>query len=133
MTDYLADTHTFLWALFSKDRLTVQAREILEDENVIVYVSAISFWEISLKHSIGKLEIAPFTAQELLEVGEQSGFVLTGLSPLEAATFYRLPRLAHRDPFDRMLIWQAIRQKLTLISRDAAFADYRRHGLKVVW
>nr|VFK78469.1 MAG: PIN domain nuclease, a component of toxin-antitoxin system (PIN domain) [Candidatus Kentron sp. SD] len=133
MTDYLVDTHTFLWALFSTDRLTARARGILEDESLIVYVSAVSFWEISLKHAMGKLEIDPFTPQELLEVGEQSGFVPTGISPLQAASFYRLPRLAHRDPFDRMLIWQAIGQGLTLISRDSAFADYRKHGLKVVW
>nr|VFK05805.1 MAG: PIN domain nuclease, a component of toxin-antitoxin system (PIN domain) [Candidatus Kentron sp. LPFa] len=133
MTTYLMDTHIFLWALFSRDRLTARARGILEDERVIVCVSAVSFWEISLKYSIGKLEIDPFTPRELMDIGAQSGFVLKGVSPLEAATFYRLPRFAHRDPFDRMLIWQAIGQKLTLISRDTAFADYRTHGLDVVW
>nr|VFK17834.1 MAG: hypothetical protein BECKLPF1236A_GA0070988_101817 [Candidatus Kentron sp. LPFa]VFK35916.1 MAG: hypothetical protein BECKLPF1236C_GA0070990_104462 [Candidatus Kentron sp. LPFa] len=67
-----------------------------------------------------------------MDIGAQSGFVLKGVSPLKAATFYRLPRFAHRDPFDRMLIWQAIGQKLTLISRDTAFVDYRTHGLDVV-
>ena len=51
----------------------------------------------------------------------------------ESASFYRLPRLPHRDPFDRMLVWQAIQRDLVLLTRDSALPDYRAAGLKTLW
>lgn len=68
-----------------------------------------------------------------LELRRQSGFSILQLGESEAATFHRLPRLAHKDPFDRLIIWQSISQKLTLISKGRSFADYKKLGLKVLW
>jgi len=60
------------------------------------------------------------------------GFELLSLSAEDAASFYHLPRIIHRDPVDRMLIWQAIRNKLVLISRDSKIAAYEDYGLKIL-
>ena len=61
------------------------------------------------------------------------GFILSPPSPEESASFHRLPRGAHRDPFDRMLIWQCVQRGFTLVTRDRGLADYRALGLKTAW
>jgi PIN domain nuclease of toxin-antitoxin system len=60
------------------------------------------------------------------EVVRQSGFSILQLADIEAATFHRLPRTKHKDPFDRLIIWQSISRKMTLISRDRAITDYQK-------
>jgi len=55
------------------------------------------------------------------------------LSASEAATFYKLPKIGHKDPFDRLIIWQAIHNKMPLISKDKSFKDYKVSGLKLIW
>ena len=70
---------------------------------------------------------------DLPEVVRQSGFSILQLADIEAATFHRLPRMQHKDPFDRLIIWQSISRRLTLISQDRAFTDYKKLGLKVIW
>jgi PIN domain nuclease of toxin-antitoxin system len=130
---YLIDTHTFLWAVFDPDRLGTKARTILLDPNYVIYVSAVSFWEISLKYAIGKLELFNILPDQFPEVARRMEFEILNLSPQEAATFYKLPKVGHQDPFDRMIIWQAIHQKMVLISKDKQFKLYKEIGLKVVW
>ena len=63
----------------------------------------------------------------------QTGFELLPLTALDAATFHTLPKLEHKDPFDRLLIWQAISRKLSFVSQDKACSKYHTFGLKVVW
>jgi PIN domain nuclease of toxin-antitoxin system len=133
MSAYLLDTHSFLWSVFSPEKLSPSIRTALADPQNTVFVSSVTFWEIALKAGIGKLTLNNCTPDELPKVAEQLGYLPLPLEPTEAATFHRLPRNTHKDPFDRMLIWQAIHQKLCLVSKDGAFAEYLAWGLEVLW
>jgi len=132
MTGHLIDTHILLWTLFEPEKLSDEARRIIADGGRPVYVSAISFWEISLKFALGKLSLRGCEPEQLVGAAQESGLEILPLSADEAASFHRLPRLGHRDPFDRMIIWQAIMRSLILISRDSAFAEYEQHGLNIL-
>ena len=129
----LLDTHTLLWTLFEPKRLGKTSSALLRDPQHTVYVSVISFWELSLKFSIGKLDLNGVTPDEFPALTRQSGFEVLSLSEQDAASFHKLPRLEHKDPFDRLLIWQAITHKLAFVTQDKACSAYRSHGLKVVW
>ncbi len=129
----LLDTHTFLWAAMSPEKLSRQARTLILDATNDISVSVVTFWEVSLKFILGKLELQGVTPADLPDAAAHMGFGVLTLAPEDAATFYRLPRLPHKDPFDRMLIWQAIRKDLTLISKDADFSSYQAYGLRLLW
>jgi PIN domain nuclease of toxin-antitoxin system len=96
-------------------------------------VSVVTFWEISLKFALGKIVLHGTTPQELPDAAIHMGFTLLALAPQDAATFHHLPRLQHKDPFDRLLVWQSIRQHLTLLSKDTDLRQYQPHGLQVLW
>lgn len=130
---YLLDTHTLLWTLFEPARLGRKGTEIINNADETVLVSVVSLWELSLKYSIGKLELGNVVPDDFPALVREAGFEVLPLAEADAATFHHLPRLEHRDPFDRLLIWQAISRKLTFISQDRACAVYRKLGLKVVW
>lgn len=130
----LLDTHTFLWALMAPDKLSAMAREAISHPHNPVFVSAISFWEIALKSSLGKLKIEGADAETLVEAAEAQGFTLLPLEPRLAAGFVRLPRFPeHRDPFDRMLIWQSQALGHTLVSRDRKMLASAVPKLKTLW
>ena len=128
---YLLDTHCLLWAIFSPEKLRKSAREKIKDAENDISVSVVSFWEISLKYALGKLELTNSEPEDLLNITQKMGIYVLPINPPEAASFHKLPRLAHKDPFDRLIIWQAIQSKLTLISRDQEFGQYQRLGLKL--
>jgi len=129
----LLDTHALLWSLFEPARLGKKAAECIRNPDVTVSVSVASFWEISLKYAIGKLELSGVSPDDFPDIVRQSGFDILPIAETDAATFHHLPRMEHKDPFDRLIIWQAISRKLTLISQDSAFAAYRKLGLKMLW
>ena len=129
----LLDTHTLLWTLFDPSRLGKKAADSIRNAEVSVSVSVVSFWEISLKYATGKLELSGVVPDDFPGIVRQSGFDVLPIDAIDAATFHHLPRMEHKDPFDRLIIWQAISHKLTLISQDRAFAAYRKLGLKVLW
>lgn len=129
----LLDTHVLLWALLSPEKLSKTAIRAIEDPGSEVYVSVLTFWEISLKFSLGKIELKGTAPEDLPEVVEASRFSLIGVTPQEAASFHRLPKRAHKDPFDRLLIWQAIQRKHTLVSRDRKMRQYIDCGLEHLW
>jgi PIN domain nuclease of toxin-antitoxin system len=131
--NYLLDTRAFLWAAFSTDKLSTKAREAIRSAENQVCISSVSFWEISLKYTLGKLELTDCTPADMPEIAAQMGIDIIQLGATETASFYRLPKIAHKDPFDRMIIWQAIQQQFVLISKDANFPGYRQSGLKVFW
>lgn len=133
MKGYLLDTHAFLWSIFEPDKLGRAARAVLADAGNSVYVSSVTFWEIALKASVGKLVLAGCTPEDLPNVADRLGFGRLALQAEEAATFHRLPKHAHKDPFDRMLIWQSIQNQLILLSKDGALPAYGPSGLCVVW
>ncbi|MGG7054051.1 type II toxin-antitoxin system VapC family toxin [Nitrosomonas sp. ANs5] len=132
MKRYLLDTHSLLWSIWQPEKLGAQALAVLENTNNPVFVSSISLWEISLKYSLGKLNLG-CKPSDLLPIMDEMGFERMILSFEEAALFYQLPRIAHKDPFDRMLIWQAISNDLVLISKDGHFGQYNQFGLQVIW
>ena len=129
----LLDTHTFLWSAFSPAKLGARAkREILSVENRVC-VSTISFWEIALKYALGKIELNNCKPDDMPDIAAQLQIEIVAPTAQEAASFYRLPKVRHKDPFDRMIIWQAIQQPFVLISKDADFPEYEAFGLKTLW
>jgi PIN domain nuclease of toxin-antitoxin system len=128
----LIDTHIFLWSLFSPERISVQPAKIIRESSNRIFVSVITFWEIALKFSLNKLELEGITPDAPPEIADKMSFEPLNLSAEDAAAFYHLPRITHKDPFDRMLIWQAIREKLVLISKDSKIAAYEEYGLKIL-
>jgi PIN domain nuclease of toxin-antitoxin system len=133
MSAYLLDTHSFLWSVFAPEKLSQPVHAALSDYHNFVYVSSVTFWEISLKAGIGKLTLTGCLPDELPEIAQRMGYLSLSLEPEEAACFHRLPKLPHKDPFDRMLIWQAIQRRLVLISKDSAFSQYHSLGLQTFW
>lgn len=132
--NYLLDTHTFLWAITDEGKLSALARKTIENTANEVMVSAVSFWEISLKYSLGKLDISGFMPEDLPGLAAESGFSLIPLLPSEASSYHQLPAIGdHRDPFDKMLMRQALKLDLTLISKDRSMTPYRSIGLKLLW
>lgn len=129
----LLDTHTLLWALCTPDQLSAHARKALENPENEVFISSISLWEISLKFSLGKLTLQAISPTELPDVIEQTGFKLIAPSVEEYAGFHQLPRTSHKDPFDRMLIWQSIQNDFTLVTKDGQLEQYIAIGLKTLW
>ncbi len=130
---YLLDTHTLLWTLFEDEKLSAKARDAISNAENEIYVSVISYWEISLKYALGKLELEGITPDELPEKAKEIDIETMELSEEDAITFYKLPRLKHKDPFDRLIIWQAIRRDLPLISKDKNMEDYQKFGLVTLW
>ncbi len=130
---YLLDTHSFLWAVFEPKKLSGSARDLITQPDNRVVVSSITFWEISIKSVLGKLELVDCLPDDLPGVASQMGLELVHLEADVAASFYRLPRQLHKDPFDRMIIWLAIQKQFTLISKDKAFNAYSEYGLQTAW
>jgi PIN domain nuclease of toxin-antitoxin system len=133
MSAYLLDTHSFLWSAFEPEKLSRPVHAELANSSNPVYVSSVTFWEIALKVGIGKLTLTDCMPDELPGIAERLGYLSLPLEPDEAASFHHLPRCTHKDPFDRMLIWQAIQRGLMLISKDGAFGEYRSLGLQTFW
>ena len=129
---HVIDTQHVLWSLIDPSRLPARSRRVLGDQNTLMQVSTVSFWEISLKYSIGKLALTGTTPEGLLRAALDSGFVLLDLGAEDVATSHVLPFVEkHRDPFHRLLVWQCIRSELTLLTSDRALRGYRQHGLKL--
>ena len=129
----LLDTHTLLWAIGKTRELakTVIA-EIKNPDNEIL-VSAVSLWEIALKHGIEKLKVN-FDIKNIPEYCRKMDFELIPLEPLDALNSARLsPKSDHKDPFDRMLIYQCIKNKYTLVSKDTRMALHKEDGLTFLW
>ena len=129
----LLDTHVFLWSLFTPDQLSKAVLPEIKSPNNDAAVSVITFWEISLKYALGKLELTGVKPEELPDFATQMNLEILPITAVEASTFHKLPRLAHKDPFDRVIIWQAIQQKMTLVSKDRDFKAYRKFGLRTFW
>ncbi|MBX6422359.1 type II toxin-antitoxin system VapC family toxin [Thermosulfurimonas sp. F29] len=119
MKGYLLDTQVFLWWLSDDPRLGKVARDIIADPDKAIYVSAASAWEIAIKKALGKLK-AP---TELAEILEEEGFLELPVFFRHAEYLEKLPWY-HKDPFDRMLIAQALAENLILITADRKFEPY---------
>lgn len=129
MPPLLLDTQTFLWWVDDAPELTAAARRGIANADNACYLSLGSCWEMAIKSRLGKLRLAKpverFVSEQLLA----NGFTLLNIELRHAAKVEKLP-LHHRDPFDRLLIAQALAEKLTMVTADRVFSDY---GIKVIW
>jgi len=125
----LADTHAFLWWLAGNPKLPEAARDVIDDPDNDVMVSAASAWEITTKHRLGKLPGADIVAGDVMAAIEDHGFQPLAITVAHAERAGRLPG-SHRDPFDRMLIAQALAHDLPLVSNESLFD---RYGVRRIW
>jgi len=121
----LIDTHLLLWALASPGKLSSKTRRRIESSEV--FASAASIWEISIKSALGKLQANP---AEVLSGIEPAGFDHLPISGEHAAKVVELPHV-HKDPFDRLLVAQALVEKMILLTDDDALGGYG-HIVEVV-
>lgn len=119
----LLDTHAFLWYISSNPRLPRYASDAIRDKSNEVYLSVVSVWEALVKYQIGKLAL-PAAADEYLETS-RIAHRITDLA-LDRQSVSQLLSLPphHRDPFDRMLICQALAHELTIVTNDDLFRLY---------
>ena len=130
--NYLVDTHCLIWSVLDPDKLQSSHRAVLSNAASTKFVSKISYWEIALKYSLGKLHLKGVTPEGLLSAATEAGYEVFDITEEDLVTFYRLPASPnHRDPFDRLLVWQCIRNNLTFVSTDKKLKEYTTHGLKL--
>jgi PIN domain nuclease of toxin-antitoxin system len=118
----LLDTHTFLWAISDDPKLGPVSRELITQQASGVFLSHASLWEIAINHALSPADM-PLSAREAIPWAEQSGFELLPIDLPHLLALEQLP-LHHRDPFDRLLVAQAISGPFTLLSADSAFTAY---------
>ena len=121
----LLDTHALVWALSGDERLSVSARDVVTDPTNDVLVSVVSAWEMAVKRALGKLRAPSDLEVVIAEAGFVQRLVLFGDCERLAA----LPPI-HRDPFDRMLVCQALEEGIPIVTRDEAIA---RYPVQTVW
>jgi PIN domain nuclease of toxin-antitoxin system len=121
----LLDTHIALWAIADHPNLSAKARRLIDDPDNQVVVSVATVWEISIKHALarGGPNDMPVSGQEALDYFRGAGFEVLDIAPAHAAAVERLPPL-HADPFDRMLVAQALDVPLRLLTHDQRVAGY---------
>ncbi len=118
----LLDTQVAIWALTDTKRLSAQAIALIGDETNDVFVSAVSVWEIAIKFALRKRSgVPPFSGAVALEAFLAAGYRMLNVTPQHAAAVEALPSL-HADPFDRMLIAQALTERMALVSNDQRIA-----------
>jgi len=122
----LLDTHYLIWIAEGK----VSAEEIKFLKENELFISPISFFEISLKYSLGKLTLGTGNPELFEKSFQKKKYNELPLSSSLLATYYKLPKKDnHKDPFDRMLIWQAIQEDYIILSKDEKFKQYTNDGL----
>ena len=119
---YLLDTHIVIWAMVGSGKLSDSARLVLQAPDNVFYVSSASIWEVSIKHSIRPNEI-PVTSEQIARFCRNSGIAELPVGFGHAQRVSMLP-LHHSDPFDRMLVAQAIEENLLLVSHDRRLPTY---------
>lgn len=116
----LLDTHALIWTLGQPDELSEDARVAVTRPGAVVATSMVSLWEIAAKHGLGRLDTSPAVVAAAVD---DSGIDLVGLSVPDVVRYGSLPR-HHRDPFDRMLVAQALVGGWVLVTRDARLTEY---------
>ena len=121
----LLDTHVALWAIVADLRLTRSAQDLIADPENAIFVSAASVWEIAIKHSLarGLPGDMPISGAEAFGYLQQAGYELLAITADHAAAVEALPSL-HRDPFDRILVAQALVEPLRLMTHDPMVLAY---------
>jgi PIN domain nuclease of toxin-antitoxin system len=121
----LLDTHTLLWVLAGDERLSATARQIITDETNDILVSVVSAWEMAVKRALGKLR----SPHDLERVISEAGFVVRLVFFGDCERLSALPPI-HRDPFDRMLVCQALEEGIPIVTRDETIP---RYPVQTIW
>lgn len=127
----LLDTHAFLWFVAGDVSLSASARAAIEDPNNDVFVSIASAWEVAIKTSLGKLSVdAPSVGEFFEEQMDANGLAYLAIDPPHVFRVATLP-FHHRDPFDRLLVAQALEEEIPLVTREVA--TFERYGAALLW
>lgn len=125
----LLDTCTFVWIITDADELSTTARQLFVDPENEVYLSVVSIWEILVKLSLGRLPLPEPPERFIPKQRERHGIAALALEEPAPLYLYKLPSL-HKDPFDRMLVCQAIQHEHTLLTPDPLITQY---PIRTVW
>jgi PIN domain nuclease of toxin-antitoxin system len=126
---YLLDTHAFLWLNDESERLTQTVKELCSSGEHEFYLSMASAWEMQIKHQLGKLSLAMPIAELVIKNTQENNIQLLPIDLSHINYLEQLPSY-HKDPFDRIIIAQAIIEGMSIISIDHAFVDY---PVNIVW
>jgi PIN domain nuclease of toxin-antitoxin system len=118
----LLDTHVALWAIADSPKLPKKARELIQSPKSSVWISAVTIWEIAIKYKLGRGDM-PISSQDALRYFRDAGYVFLPVEPEHAVAVEDLPA-HHADPFDRLLVAQALTEPMRLITHDATVAQY---------
>jgi len=125
----LLDTHVLIWMSSDPERLSPRVRRLLEDETNGVAVSMVSFWEMAIKTSLGKLQLGPDWMRRLQAFMRDNAVTTVPIRSEHCAVLISLP-FHHRDPFDRMLVAQSQSENMSLVSRDKSLKQY---AIDCIW
>jgi len=120
--NYIIDTHTLLWYLSNSIHLPLKAKQILDEKDNVIFISQASLLEMSMKMSLGKLKL-PVSWSDLLYYCERGGIHILPIETSDSIVLSNLP-FHHRDPFDRIMICQALNRQYKLLSKDSIFDVY---------
>ena len=124
----LVDTHALIWFITDNNKLPINTRIFIESNDNGCYVSIATFWEIGIKNSIGRLDLNS-DLQKIFRIIEESGFDILPITINHILQNADL-ELYHQDPFDRIIIAQAMVEKMTIITKDTQFKNY---NIPIVW
>ncbi|QQD73665.1 type II toxin-antitoxin system VapC family toxin [Acidithiobacillus ferrivorans] len=118
----LLDTHIALWAITDSPKLSQKARDLIQSPKSSVWISTASLWEIAIKHALGRGDM-PVSSPEALRYFQESGYQLLPIEAEHAIAVEELPA-HHQDPFDRLLVAQALVEPMRLLTHDPLVARY---------
>ena len=124
----LLDTHTLIWFITDNDKLSSLAKQNIENKQNNCFVSIASFWEIGIKHSLGRLDLNS-DLSKIFKIIEATEFDILPITVNQILLNSKL-EYHHQDPFDRIIIAQAISENLTIISKDSQFDKY---NVPIIW
>ena len=125
----LLDSHALLWYLLADERLPPPVGELIEDSSTHVAVSVASLWELTLKAVDGRLRLPSASEHFLLDSVAEAGFEVVAVQERHVAALPELPAI-HSDPFDRMIVAQALVEDMDLVTGDEAM---RRYPVRTIW
>jgi len=130
--NYLLDTHTFMWFVTDAPELSKKARNLMEQNDANLFLSIASIWEMAIKNSLGKLEIYNDFSTVPKDITDND-IELLPIKYAHTAIINRIP-FHHKDPFDRMIIAQALFENMNVIGIDERFDEYfKETGIKRIW
>jgi PIN domain nuclease of toxin-antitoxin system len=118
----LLDTHVALWAITDSPNLPQKARDLIQSPKATIWISTANVWEIAIKHSLGRGDM-PISSKDAVRYFQESGYRFLPIEAEHAVAVEELPAY-HQDPFDRILVAQALIEPMRLITHDATVARY---------